>query len=86
MIMNDAQEMLPSDLETLLIEKLSSSGACTRDQLVNMLHMPRTTIYDALKKLIIKGQARKYPDPEHDGRGRPVVMFEIVNNNNSNSE
>ncbi|MBD3188945.1 hypothetical protein GF325_19110 [Candidatus Bathyarchaeota archaeon] len=66
-----------SELETQLLGVLED-GPKTRDQLVKKLGIPRTTIYDGLKKLIINKEVKKYPlIVPNRGRGRPKVLFEL---------
>jgi len=67
-----------TNLEHRLVQLLSS-GALTRDQMVKMLDIPRTTVYDALKRLIQRGKVLKYPSEKVDhGKGRPLVMFALI--------
>lgn len=67
-----------SPLEERLVDILKE-GPLTRDQLVKKILVPRTTIYDGLKKLIVRNEVRKYPiSGEERSRGRPKVMFELV--------
>lgn len=48
----------------------------TRDELVNSLNTPRTTIYDALHRLMLAGKvARETRYEASQLRGRPRVMF-----------
>lgn len=67
-----------SPIEEKLLSVLSR-GALTRDQLVQKLSIPRTTIYDGLKLLIGKNEVMKYPLYDSArSRGRPVVMFSLL--------
>ena len=69
-----------SPMEVKVMEKLVDGGPLTRDQLVQKLKgVPRTTIYDALKKLIMRHSATKYPFYETgQSRGRPKVLFSAL--------
>ena len=61
---------------------LLKEGPCTRDQLVKKLAIPRTTIYDGLRKLIIRNEVKKYPLFATDqSRGRPQVLFSLLAGN-----
>ena len=55
-------------------------GPLTRDQLVKKLGgTPRTTIYDGLRKLIIRNKVKKYPVfATERSRGRPQVLFSLL--------
>lgn len=55
-------------------------GPLTRDQLVKKLGgIPRTTIYDGLRKLITRNEVKKYPIfMKGMGRGRPQVLFALL--------
>ncbi|MEX2683143.1 MAG: helix-turn-helix domain-containing protein [Candidatus Sigynarchaeota archaeon] len=68
-----------SPIEAQLISVLKEGGPLTRDQLVKKLSIPRTTIYDGLKKLMQRNEVKKYPfyQPER-ARGRPQVLFSLL--------
>lgn len=54
-------------------------GPLTRDQLVRKLKVPRTTIYDGIKKLITRNEVKKYPVfATERSRGRPQVLFSLL--------
>jgi len=66
----------PLELELLDILK---NGALIRDKLVEILGIPRTTVYDALKRLIMRDEVQKYPEILEDmSRGRPRVLFALA--------
>jgi len=50
-----------SPIEERLISILKDGGPLTRDQLVQKMDVPRTTVYDGLKKLIDRNEVKKYP-------------------------
>jgi predicted ArsR family transcriptional regulator len=69
---------LHSKLEEQLISLLGR-GPMTRGDMVKSTNIPRTTIYDALKKLMIRNVVKKYPlYVSERQRGRPKIMFELV--------
>jgi predicted ArsR family transcriptional regulator len=73
----DLSETSISAIEEKLLGVLKA-GPLTRDQLVQQLHVPRTTIYDGLKLLIAAGEVEKYPVfTENQGRGRPRMFFAL---------
>ena len=69
---------IKSRLELQLVELLSK-GPLTRDQMVKKLTVPRTTIYDGLKRLIVRNEVKKYPlYNQEKAKGRPKVLFSII--------
>ena len=68
----------PADL--LVYDAIIHHGPTVRDDLVQKLQMPRTTIYDSLKFLEKRGLVARRPI-YHFGpmkRGRPQVQFYLV--------
>jgi len=65
----------PSDIHMRLIELLKS-GPKTRDQLVHLMHKPRTTIYDNLMRLMAENFVRKC-SKSNNCRGRPLIYFKL---------
>jgi len=59
--LSDEKSKSISTIEERLISILKDGGPLTRDQLVKRMGVPRTTIYDGLKKLIIRNAVVKYP-------------------------
>lgn len=67
-------------LQKQIIKELKD-GAKTRDQLVKVLGVPRTTIYDALRKLIKYDRVIKYPLYNYERiKGRPKILFSLIDN------
>ena len=56
---------------------LKSKGDMTRNDLVDITGIPRSTLYDALLRLILKGKVSKYSE-RINGPGRPKVFFKLV--------
>ena len=58
-----------------LMDILKLTGGITREQLVKLTNIPRTTLYDTLKRLIDDGKVTTMF--LHDGkyRGRPKTVF-----------
>ncbi|HME54999.1 MAG TPA: helix-turn-helix domain-containing protein [Candidatus Lokiarchaeia archaeon] len=80
---------LSSDNDDMKLKSLSAieerllallkDGPHTRDQLVKKLAIPRTTIYDGLRKLIIRNEVKKFPlFATERSRGRPQVLFSLL--------
>jgi predicted ArsR family transcriptional regulator len=77
--LTDEKNKSISPIEERLISILKDGGPLTRDQLVKKMDVPRTTIYDGLKKLIMRNEVKKYPYYKADQiRGRPPVMFVVL--------
>jgi len=67
-----------SAIEERLVSILKE-GPQTRDQLVKKLSIPRTTIYDGLRKLIQRNEVKKFPlFATEQSRGRPQVLFSLL--------
>jgi len=67
-----------SPIEERLISILKDGGPLTRAQFVKKMGIPRTTIYDGLKKLIRRGDVKKYTFYQAErSRGRPQVLFSL---------
>ena len=76
---SDEKSKSISPIEERLISILKDGGPLTRDQLVKKMDIPRTTIYDGLKKLIMRNEVKKYPFYQTErSRGRPQVLFSIL--------
>lgn len=59
--------------------RLLMEGPMVRGAIARAMAMPRTTVYDGLRKLMIKGLVTSYPEHvEGAGRGRPRVWFAPV--------
>jgi predicted ArsR family transcriptional regulator len=77
--LSDEKNKSISPIEERLISILKDGGPLTRDQLVKKMDVPRTTIYDGLKKLIMRNEVKKYPFYQTErSRGRPQVMFTVL--------
>jgi len=67
--------MEETDLDRQVLEMLEEHGPLTRDEMVQILKQPRTTIYDALKRQMVAGRVAKHPRPPNGKRGRPKMVF-----------
>lgn len=64
------------DLKEFLINLLNKHGPLSRNQMVDLTGIPRTTLFDALDKLILEERVEKYK-LKLNKKGRPVVYYEI---------
>lgn len=65
------------ELENLLINLIRDHGPLTRNELVSLTHIPRSTLYDNLAKMISDGVIAKESVPRST-RGRPKVLFKLA--------
>ena len=53
-------------------------GELTRPEICERIHMPRTTVYDVLRLLLLQGKIVRHPIySERQPRGRPKVAFAL---------
>ncbi|MHA1203345.1 MAG: winged helix-turn-helix transcriptional regulator [Candidatus Heimdallarchaeum aukensis] len=64
-------------IDDLILNILSEKGPLTRDELVELTHIPRTTLYDNLARLIDEGYVKKESVPRKT-RGRPKILFKLA--------
>jgi predicted transcriptional regulator len=64
----------PIQLELMTLLRQSQM---TRDEIVNSIQKPRTTIYDNLTKLIVSNLVMKHSIPTNR-KGRPLVVFRLI--------
>lgn len=64
-------------MDEFLLEILERTGGITRDKLVQITKIPRTTLYDNLAKLISQGKVTKKYFRRKKKRGRPKTIFQI---------
>jgi len=72
-------------LQQDIISILREHGPATRAELIEELQMPRTTIYDGLRKLMKRKIVARFPGERTGKRGRPKVIFELITNNDKRS-
>ena len=76
-IKSQIQEKL-SNLDRKVLNVLAQHGPITRSEMTKMTGIARSTLYDSLLRLSLKGLAKKYSDADHNTRGRPKVYFEAI--------
>lgn len=72
----ESNSMELNNLQSDLVTILKKNGALTRNQMVEKLNKPRTTIYDNLAVLINRDMIKKF-SRQVNNRGRPVVFFKL---------
>ena len=68
---------LSNPTDRRVLEILTDEGPMTRNQLVTKTSIARSTLYDSLSRLILKGHVSKSSD-KSQSRGRPKVFFKPV--------
>jgi len=66
---------LNHDLDRIIFAVLQSEGPLTRVQLVRLIGAPRSTIYDSLRRLMLKGYVESFYE-QRSSQGRPKTYFE----------
>ncbi len=65
------------------IIELLQDGPKTRPELVEITGIPRTSLYDGLKDLIVENRVKRYPLRTGERkRGRPQVLFALITSDN----
>jgi uncharacterized membrane protein len=65
------------DLDRNVLEILRNSGPITRTKLVSITGIARSTLYDSLLRLILKGYVARFSE-ERRQRGRPKVYYKVA--------
>ncbi len=72
------QAVIVHELDRNLYAILKREGPLTRSNLVSMTGVARTTLYDSLLRLIVKGYVSRFSEARKE-RGRPKVFFQATN-------
>ncbi len=71
-----------SEVFDLIINALKNNGAMFRGELVDVISLPRSTIYDNIDYLVQNGIVTKYEAKRAVGdKGRSKVLFHYVGGN-----
>ena len=60
----------------LIVEVLKRIGRATRNELAKLCRLPRTTTYDAIRRLELKNLVGRHIAPRTT-RGRPIVFYSL---------
>ena len=71
------QSAILHDLDRVLFEILKAYGPLSRPELVQLTGVPRSTIYDSLARLILKGLVAQYSERKSPV-GRPTTIFDAL--------
>ncbi len=65
------------ELDRNILKILRNEGPITRTRLVSITGIARSTLYDSLLRLILKGYVARFSE-ERRQRGRPKVYYKIA--------
>ena len=65
------------ELDRNVLEILKNEGPITRSRLVAITGIARSTLYDSLLRLILKGYVARFSE-ERRQRGRPKVFYKVA--------
>ncbi|MHA1977237.1 MAG: hypothetical protein ACW98F_05580 [Candidatus Hodarchaeales archaeon] len=66
------------ELDQQVLDILEQQGPLTRGKLVSLTGIARSTLYDSLLRLILKGYVASYSEDRRH-RGRPKVFYRALN-------
>ncbi len=69
--------LLANRTDKVVFHTLNERQPLTRSELVKITNIPRSTLYDSLSRLILRGVVRKYPE-KRSTPGRPKVYYECT--------
>ncbi|UCG00503.1 MAG: winged helix-turn-helix transcriptional regulator [Candidatus Heimdallarchaeota archaeon] len=65
------------ELDRNVLEILKNEGPITRSRLVAITGIARSTLYDSLLRLILKGYVARFSE-ERRQRGRPKIFYKVA--------
>ena len=65
------------ELDRNVLRILEKEGPITRSKLVSLTGIARSTLYDSLLRLILKGYVARYSE-DRKQRGRPKVYYQVL--------
>ncbi len=65
------------ELDRQLLKILEKEGALTRSKLVSLTGIARSTLYDSLLRLMLKGYIASFSEDRRH-RGRPKVFYKVL--------
>ena len=71
------EHMSLNELDRVLFEVLKSYGPLSRPELVELTGIARSSIYDSLRRLIVKGYLVEYSE-KRSYTGRPTTVFDAL--------
>ncbi|MHA1941722.1 MAG: winged helix-turn-helix transcriptional regulator [Candidatus Hodarchaeales archaeon] len=65
------------ELDRQILKILEKEGALTRSKLVSLTGIARSTLYDSLLRLMLKGYIASFSEDRRH-RGRPKVFYKVL--------
>jgi len=72
-----ARQAIVHEIDRKILEIVQLEGPLTRSKLSKLTGIPRSTLYDSLWRLIVKGYVKDYSE-DRKHRGRPRTYFVAV--------
>lgn len=71
------KQSIVHELDREILKILEKEGALTRSKLVSLTGIARSTLYDSLLRLMLKGYIASYSE-DRRLRGRPKVFYKVL--------
>ncbi len=76
-IVRKKKQPIVHELDRNVLKILEKEGAITRSKLVSLTGIARSTLYDSLLRLILKGHIARFSE-DRKQRGRPKVYYQVL--------
>lgn len=76
-VVEKEKPVIVHELDRNVLEILKSQGPLTRSKLVSITGIARSTLYDSLLRLILKGYVARFSE-ERRRRGRPKIYYKVA--------
>lgn len=76
-VMVRKKQPIVHELDRNVLKILEKEGAITRSKLVSLTGIARSTLYDSLLRLILKGHIARFSE-DRKQRGRPKVYYQVL--------
>ena len=76
-VLEEIKPVIVHELDRNVLKILRNEGPLTRSRLVSLTGIARSTLYDSLLRLILKGYVSRYSE-ERSQRGRPKVYYKVA--------
>ena len=76
-VMVRKKQPIVHELDRNVLKILEKEGPITRSKLVSLTGIARSTLYDSLLRLILKGHIARFSE-DRKQRGRPKVYYQVL--------
>lgn len=76
-VMVGKKQPIVHELDRNVLKILEKEGPVTRSKLVSLTGIARSTLYDSLLRLILKGYIARFSE-DRKQRGRPKVFYQVL--------